>query len=400
MRERFTERLVKRLDHLDRREVGEYLIGLARDKGLLENIFDSMQEGLLVINPSRAIALINAPAARLLDIPVDSAGYAYDERLRDPGLRTIIDQGFEVPSQALIRECIIIHPQPRWIRLSRTSLRDTDGRFRGILLVLADITRQRKVEEEISLVERLDFLSHLTAGVAHEIGNPISSLAIQVQLIERQVRELGPPLRDRLLKTISIIKEELRRLDLIVDQFLKTLRPGTLQFRETDLVGVVEEVLALIGGELEEKGISLKKLYPRSGIRGRMDKNLIQQAILNLIINAAQAMPKGGEIALRLEKKDAYLKFSITDQGTGIPRGKINRLFEPLFTTKETGSGLGLLVVYKAIRQHGGYVEAASQPGEGTTFTIWLPQRPDRIKLLPAGRANFRDEVSHPDSRR
>jgi len=117
-----------------------------------------------------------------------------------------------------------------------------------------------------------------------------------------------------------------------------------------------------------------------------MDAGLIKQAIINLIKNAVQAMPGGGEISIRLEKEDAYLKFSITDQGTGIPPEKINRLFEPLFTTKETGSGLGLLVVYKALRQHVGYVEVTSQPGEGTTFTIWLPQRPERIKLLPAGR--------------
>ncbi len=385
MTERFTERLVRRLDHVDRRKVGEYLIGLAREKGLLENIFNSMQEGLLVINPTGMIVLINEPAARLLGIPVDSVGLPYEDSIRDPGLRSIISQGFEVPGQALIREFIIIRPAPRWVRLSRTSLRDSEDHFRGIMMVLADITRQRKAEEEISLVERLDFLSHLTAGVAHEIGNPIGSLAIQVQLVERQVRELDSPLRDKLLRTVSLINEELRRLDLIVDQFLKTLRPDELHLRKNNLVAVTEDILALVEEDLREKDITLEKIFPPQGIWGRMDENLIKQAILNLVINAGQAMPRGGKITVRMEEENTYLKFSITDQGTGIPREKISRLFEPLFTTKETGSGLGLLVVYKAIRQHGGYVEVTSQPGKGTTFTIWLPQRPDRIKLLPAG---------------
>jgi len=386
---KFTERFVQRLDQLDSRKVGEYLLGLAREKGLLENIFNSMQEGLLVIDSSKTIAMVNHAAGRLLDLPSESVGSLFYESIRDPGLRDIIEQGFEVPGQVLIREFIVVHPQPRWVRMSRTSLRDADGKFRGIMLVLNDITRQRKSEQETNRVERLDFLSHLTAGVAHEIGNPLSSLSIQIQLIERQVNSMEvSPFRDKLRKRILIIKEELLRLDQIVTQFVQTLRPEPLILRKENLVKVVEEVLELVEEELREKGISLNRDYPQENIMGRMDSGLMKQAIINLIKNAVQAMPGGGEISIRMEKKDAYLKFSITDQGTGIPREKINRLFEPLFTTKETGSGLGLLVVYKALRQHGGYVEVTSQPGEGTTFTIWLPQRPERIKLLPAGGGN------------
>ena len=389
---KFTERFVQRLDQLDSRKVGEYLLGLAREKGLLENIFNSMQEGLLVIDSSKTIAMVNHAAGRLLDLPSESVGSLFYESIRDPGLRDIIEQGFEVPGQVLIREFIVVHPQPRWVRMSRTSLRDADGKFRGIMLVLNDITRQRKSEQETNRVERLDFLSHLTAGVAHEIGNPLSSLSIQIQLIERQVNSMEvSPFRDKLRKRILIIKEELLRLDQIVTQFVQTLRPEPLILRKENLVKVVEEVLELVEEELREKGISLNRDYPQESILGRMDSGLMKQAIINLIKNAVQAMPGGGEISIRMEKEDAYLKFSITDQGTGIPREKINRLFEPLFTTKETGSGLGLLVVYKALRQHGGYVEVTSQPGEGTTFTIWLPQRPERIKLLPAGGGNHGD---------
>ncbi|MEA1927236.1 MAG: ATP-binding protein [Candidatus Auribacterota bacterium] len=388
---KFTERFVQRLDRLDSREVGEYLLGLAREKGLLENIFNSMQEGLLVIDSAGIIALLNHSAGHLLDLTSGAVGSSYKESIHDPGLMDIVEQGFEVRGQALVREFVVIHPQPRWVRLSRTALRDGEGRFRGIMLVLNDITRERKAEEEINLVERLDFVSHLTAGVAHEIGNPISSLSVQIQLIERQIRSLEEsPFREKLRKTVFIVREELNRLDQIVRQFLQGLRPKQLVLRERDLVTVVEEVLELVEEELREKGISLNREYPGKGIRGRMDVNLIKQAIINLIKNAVQAMPEGGKITIRMEKEDAYIKFSITDQGVGIPREKISRLFEPFFTTKETGSGLGLLVVYKALRQHGGYVEVTSEPGEGTTFTIWLPQRPERIKLLPAGRGGNR----------
>lgn len=385
MSKRFTERLIDRLERLDHRELGGYLVGLAREKGLLENIFNSMREGLLVVQPEGTISLLNHSAARLLDIPADAAGRTFNAAIEDPGLQTIIEQGLEVPGQALIREFIMLHPQPRWIRLSRTGLYDGEGNFRGVLMILADITRQRKTEAETSLVERLDFLGHLTAGVAHEIGNPISSLFIQTQLIERQARQLASPQREKISRTISIIREELRRLDGIVRQFLKTLRPETLHLHENDLAGVVEEVAALVEEELRGQGISLVREYSRGDIRGRMDKNLVKQAVLNLIKNAAQAMDRGGEITIRLEREDAYLKLAVSDQGRGIPGEKIPRLFEPFFTTRESGSGMGLLVVYKAIRQHGGYVEVSSSPGEGTTFTIWLPRRPRKIKLLPAG---------------
>jgi two-component system, sporulation sensor kinase E len=386
MGKRFTERLIERIEQLDHRELGGYLVGLAREKGLLENIFNSMQEGLLVIQPEGTISLLNHSAARFLDIPADSAGRDFNAVIDDPGLQAIIEQGLEVPGQALVREFIMVHPQPRWVRLSRTGLNDGGGKFRGVLLILADITRQRKSEAETSLVERLDFLGHLTAGVAHEIGNPISSLFIQTQLIERQVVRLPSPQREKISRTLSIIREELRRLDGIVRQFLKTLRPETLQLHENDLAEVVEEVAELVERELNQKHISLVREYAGGDIRGRMDKDLIKQAVLNLIKNAAQAMVGGGEITIRLERENAYLKLAVSDQGTGIPGDKIPRLFEPFFTTRETGSGMGLLVVYKAIRQHGGYVEVSSQAGEGTTFTIWLPRRPKKIKLLPAGK--------------
>ena len=385
MGKRFTERLIERLERLDHRELGGYLLGMAREKGLLENILNSMQEGLLVVRPEGTISLLNHSAARFLDIPAGSAGRAFPEVIEDPGLRAIIEQGLEVPGQALVREFIMIHPRPRWVRLSRTGLRDGEGKFRGVLLLLSDITRQRKAEAETTLTERLNFLGHLTAGVAHEIGNPVSSLFIQAQLLERQTRELDPPQREKLSRTISIIRQELRRLDGIVRQFLKALRPETLHLREDDLAEVVEEVAALVEEELRRKNITLVREYSPGEIRGRMDKDLVKQAVLNLLKNAAQAMAKGGEITIRLEREDSYLKLAVSDQGTGIPGEQINRLFEPFFTTRETGSGMGLLVVYKAIRQHGGYVEVSSKPGEGTTFTIWLPRRPRKIKLLPAG---------------
>ncbi len=383
-KKKFVDRLIKRLDRLDREKVGDYLISLAGEKGLLENIFNSMQEGLIVVDPQGKVVLANHPASLLLDLPADAGGDPVERVIRDPALLEIIEQGLDLPGQTLVREFAVVYPQPRWVRLSRSPLRDGEGKFRGITLVLSDVTRQRKAEEEMGLVERLGFLSYLTAHIAHELGNPLSSLGIHVQLIERLLKGEAGKINKKLLHSVAIIKEELGRLDGMVAQFLKALRPESLRLYEENVTDVVEEVLSLVEEELREKSIRLERVFSPEAIRGRMDKNLIKQALLNLIKNAAQAMDRGGAISVRLEAEDSYLKISVADQGTGIPSDDISKVFEPFFTTKETGSGLGLLVVYKVVRQHGGYVEIKSQAGQGSIFTIWLPRRPERIKLLPA----------------
>lgn len=379
----FLERLIERLDRLDRREVGDYLVNLAREKGLLESIFNSLREGLLVIDPGGMIVFINHAAGRLLDISSESAGQFIGDKIEDPLLLSIIKEGMEIPEQSLVKEFKVMQPRPAWVRLSRSSLRDEEDQVRGIMLLLSDITRERKTEEEINLAERLDFLIHLTAAVAHELGNPLSSLAIHIQLIERSIRKVAGEPGKKLLKSALIIKEEIERLHEIVDQFLKALRPAPLDLSDQNLEKIIKEVLALVGDELKEKNIAVAESYPGKGEKGRVDKNLIKQAILNLIKNAAQAMTSGGKIWIKLEKENVYFKLSVTDQGVGIPPEKIPRIFEPFYTTKERGSGLGLLVVYKIVRQHGGSVEVRSRPGRGTTFILWLPQRPEKIKLLP-----------------
>ena len=186
------------------------------------------------------------------------------------------------------------------------------------------------------------------------------------------------------METTAIIKEEIHRLDQLLSQFLNILRPETLELSEENLEEVLEEVIRLLEESLRRQGIRVIRQYPPEEITGKMDKNLIKQAILNLLKNAAQAMPRGGNITLRIDADDQYLQLSIFDQGTGITGEKIPLIFDPFYTTRETGTGLGLLVVYKILRRHGGYLEVKSEEERGTVFTIWLPRRPEQIKLLPA----------------
>ena len=379
----FLERLIDRLDRLDRQEVGDYMLGLAREKGLLENIFNSMQEGLVVIDPFARIAFFNLAAARLLSLPADSLGRPAEEIIADPELKEIVRQGLELPEQSLVRDFQTTQPSPRWIRLSRSSLCDREGQVRGILLLFGDITRQRRADEEASVSERMDGLAFLTATVAHELGNPLSSLAIHVQLLERSVRNLPAKASASLLLSVAVVKEELNRLDAIIVQFLKALRPAPLQLAEEEMGSLAEEVRDLVAEELKRRGIAIAIERPADPMPGTVDRNAIKQVLLNLIKNSAQAMPRGGTIRLSLRREKTHLVLAVTDEGRGIPTLEMPRIFGPFFSTREGGSGLGLLVVYKIVRQHGGTIEVVSAPARGTVFTVRIPQRPERIKLLP-----------------
>lgn len=388
-KKKFIDRVIERLDKLDGQKVTGYLRSLAREKGLLENVFNSLREGLLVVDWQGKIVFLNYSASRLLGLPAESIGESVFSRIEHEGLSGIITQGLRIPGQSLVRELHLLQPWNGWIRLSRSSWQDREGKFRGIVLSLSDITRERKKGEDSQLMERVGFLSRLTAVVAHELGNPLSSLSLHIQLI---IRELKESARKDLLVSARIMEEEINRLHRIVEQFLLTLRPSPVQLRRTDLKAVAGEVVTLLKEELRERGVTLVEKYPPGPLRGRMDPDLIQQVVMNLIRNAAQAMGRGGKIWLTLAEDDIYLKLSVTDQGTGIPAERISLVSEPFFTTREGGSGLGLLVVYKIVRQHGGSVEILSRTGEGTTFNIWLPQRPERMKLLPSPRESEKTE--------
>jgi signal transduction histidine kinase len=227
----------------------------------------------------------------------------------------------------------------------------------------------RKTEAQLIRSEKLAALGQLAAGIAHEIRNPLTSINI---LIHSLTTTLPPETAHR--EDLQVIEEEIQRINEIVEQFLRFARPALPQFQETEIGTVFDETLHLLKPQLDGHRIAVNKEFKALPLV-TVDREQMKQVALNLLINAVQSMPEGGRLDLSAKALDDNrgMRLSIRDSGIGIPPENLKRLFDPFFSTKEGGMGLGLSIAHRIIDQHQGKIEVESSPGEGTTFHIWLP---------------------------
>ncbi len=227
----------------------------------------------------------------------------------------------------------------------------------------------KKTEAQLIRSEKLAALGQLSAGIAHEIRNPLTSINILVHSLAENLPSEIPQKED-----LKVIEEELRRVNQIVDQFLRFAKPSPPHMEKTDLLSLFEETLQLLKPQIEKQNIVIKmEFQPLPKIT--IDSEQIRQAILNLLLNAIQAMPEGGHLTLTSGKSDngGWVHVSIRDSGVGIPPENMSKLFDPFFSTKEGGMGLGLSIAHRIVDQHYGRIDVESIQGKGTIFTIWLP---------------------------
>lgn len=379
------DKVLDRLDRLDAAGLRTLVQRLARERALLDTVFNTLKEGVLVITADGEIDYANSAAARLIGFK-DEAGAAASLWRLVPGLRASLENQTRPPAgpPLVTREFELTYPAPCVVRLYMVPFSEGEGGAPRFAIILSDITTEKKSTAELIENEKISSILLLAAGVAHELGNPLNSLTIHLQLIERKLKKLkGSRESDALADSIKICQDEVTRLDGIIRNFLEAIRPRPPDLGEVNVVEIIEDVLRFQGKELADRGLAVEGELPASTPVIMADRNQLKQVFFNLVKNAMEAMPAGGKLALRVGADDDSVFIRIADSGSGIKTEDLTKLFSPYHTTKTGGHGLGLMIVQRIMRDHGGHVGIESKQGVGTVVTLQFPQKHRRVRMLP-----------------
>lgn len=374
----FLDRLVERLDAIDSSSIQAYIMHLAREKGFLETVFNAVKEGILVINRELKIRYYNPAAKEMLGLPDDLSRLRISNFLHDIDWKRIM-RGEETEWTRLSRQEIeVFYPRHRYLTFYLVP-HEEDAALATV--IMHDITETRERSKQELESEALQLVSQLAAGVAHEIGNPLNSLYLHLQLLQRQFEEGDYDVEDT-LEMITTSRAEVERLDGIISQFLRAIRPSKPNMQPTDVKEVIISSLKFMQQEIKSRDVEIKCTFPDLLPHINADAQQLKQAFYNIIKNAMQAMPGGGVLEIKCGYDDDFLIVEFIDSGTGISREDFHRIFNPFETSRRTGTGLGLMIVERIIRENGAELILDSEEGEGAAFTIRFPRHGRRMRVL------------------
>ena len=347
----------------------------AADCGI--ELLEGLNEGVIAFDRHRCAVLANGASIRLLGLAGrDVIGRGADELFDGcPELLKILEAGFKGRLCREPKDVILQQEEGGMRRLGATTSYLKADTGRGVVLVVQDVSALKRMEWGMYQEEKMSALGRLAASVAHEVRNPLGAVDIQLQLLEDDLKDVEEGLRGRVYRRLNIAQMEMKRLDRIVHNFLKFTRTPRLDLQRISLNSVVRHVFDLVSPEARERGVrlNLDLLEGLPAVDG--DESQLGQAVLNMTVNAFQAMTSGGELSARtrMDAEGSQVRLSISDTGCGIPDEEIDRIFEFYYTTRDEGTGLGLSIAQQIIYQHRGHIEVESEAGEGAVFKVYLP---------------------------
>lgn len=349
-------------------------------KGLARNILQSIPTGVLTLNRSGIITAVNPTAEAVLKrSAADLLGNSYESVFAEgETIRTALEGALRYHRHVSQRDLPYETQDrtPHTIRVSTAELTGDDAEPAGVILQAQDVTDWLALEQRVRVADKLAALHTLSAGVAHELRNPLSAVDLNLHLLEEELRE-RVSLPESATRYLQVLNAECRRLSVILDNFMKFARPGSVGLHEVNVSTLIGHIMALMQFEAEERKIRLEQTVeqPLPSILG--DETAISQVLVNIVVNAFHAMPNGGLCRITAEARHAtgmsWIIMSVKDTGVGIKKNELARVFEPFYTTKSSGTGLGLAIAYRIMENHGGTIEVTSLPGVGTTVALTFP---------------------------
>lgn len=356
----------------------------------LDQILSNLQDGMMLFTRDARAVLVSRSVERFLNVDRDeilgaSVHEIFDRKtLLGRTVRLAFDAGISIVQEEVVTET------GRRIEISLDFIHDDhavdQSHSLGALLTLHDLESVREIENELEVSRRLAAIGRLTSGVGHEVKNPINAIVVHLELLRSKVTGDAGAARH-----LEVIQSEIHRLDRVVQTLVDFSRPVELQLKDQDLRDIVSSVLMLASAELETRNVTVVSELPEHPVIVRVDADLLKQAILNVVLNGAQAMPDGGELALRLSEDARAAVLKIEDHGEGIPNEIRDRIFDLYFTTKREGSGIGLAMTYRILQLHHGQLDVESRLGKGSTFTLRIPA----IPLSEPGQRSLTDTNVH-----
>ena len=377
-------------ENIAKRERAEKTLRAERDKA--QRYLDVAGVIIVVIDADQKVSLINKKGCEILGYEEkEIIGKNWFDRFVPERTRDVIKVTFlkliagEIkPVEYFQNPVLTKSGEERIIAWHNAVLRDEDDRIYATLSSGLDITEKAELEQQVRQTEKLAAVGQLTTALAHEIGTPLNVIMGRAEYMLRKISS-EDPLRENLERIIG----QIERITRLVQQLLSFTRTKPLEIRSLRLGSLLQGILLLFEYQLEQQGITVSLDCSNNLPEIWADSDQIQQVCFNIILNAIQAMPHGGGLTIRASRtlartnredpiKDQYIKIEIADTGIGIEADKLSKIFDPFFSTKEAGkgTGLGLTVCYSIMRSHGGWIDAKSQAGKGSVFTIYLPLKP------------------------